>query len=78
MEQAATRKDFIGLVRERDYSIKWKDTRKYIVFQDSNRKKIRNSNLVKPFGMPVSKKQLEQFLHDKSQKKEPVHHSRHR
>lgn len=78
MEQAVTKKDFIDLMKKKGYSVEWKDTRKYIVFQDSNGKKVRNSNLEKTFGMQVSKEHLEQYFHDKSQRKAPARHSRHR
>ena len=78
MEQAASKEDFIALMNQKGYTVNWASTRKYVVFQDSNGRKVRNSNLEKTFGMPVSKEQLEQFFHDKSHQKAPVQHSRHR
>ena len=78
IEQAASKEDFIALMNQKGYTVNWTPTRKYVVFQDSNGRKVRNSNLEKTFGMPVSKEQLEQFFHDKSQQKEPAHQKRRR
>lgn len=78
MEQAASKDDFISRLNQRGYSVQWTDSRKYVTFQDSNGNKVRNSNLEKTFGMPVSKEQLEQFFRDKSRHKEPAHYGRHK
>ena len=78
MEQAASKDDFIARMKQKGYSVQWTDTRKYVTFQDADGNKVRNSNLEKTFGMPVSKEQLEKFFRDKSRQKVPVHQKRHR
>lgn len=65
-EIAISREDFIKKMKERGYDTIWKDSRKYITFEDISRKasgetkyKVRNSNLEKTFKEDFTKEGLE-------------------
>ena len=57
--QSTTREEFISGMEERGWSVRWEDSRKHIVFQNEDGKKVRDSNIEKTFaGMEVNKEAL--------------------
>ena len=57
--QSASREDFISGMEERGWSVQWEDSRKHIVFQNEDGKKVRDTNIEKTFaGMEVNKEVL--------------------
>lgn len=77
MEQSASKEDFIKAMEQKGYSVEWRENRKYLVFTDSEGKKVRNSNLQKTYNMPVGKEELLEFFREKSlQKEHPTRHRR--
>ena len=57
--QSTNRKDFISGMEERGWSVQWEDSRKHIVFQNEDGKKVRDTNIEKTFaGMEVNKEAL--------------------
>ena len=57
--QSASREEFISGMEERGWSVQWEDTRKHIVFQNEDGKKVRDTNIEKTFaGMEVNKEAL--------------------
>lgn len=57
--QSASREEFITGMEERGWSVQWEESRKHIVFQNKEGKKVRDSNLEKTFaGMEVNKEAL--------------------
>ncbi len=57
--QSASREEFISGMKERGWSVQWEDSRKHIVFQNEDGKKVRDSNIEKTFaGMEVNKEAL--------------------
>lgn len=76
MNQANSKEEFIELMKQKGYSVDWKDNHKYIVFTDSEGKKVRNSNLQKTYNLNVGKEELLELFHEKSLQKESI--SRHR
>lgn len=58
-EQATTRDEFVDLMKERGYTVDWKDNHKYITFHDACGHKIRDKNLNRTFHMDIGKEQLE-------------------
>lgn len=55
---SVNRQEFVAKMKERGWNVKWEDTRKHIVFQDSNGNKVRDSNLSKTFSLDISKEAL--------------------
>lgn len=47
LETAISRQDFIEKMNKQGYEVNWKDTRKYVTFENSEGQKVRNSNLEK-------------------------------
>lgn len=76
MQQSKSKEEFISAMQKKGYSVVWKDSRKYIVFTNSDGKKVRNSNLQKTYNMPVGKEELTEFFKKQSLQREK--HSRHR
>ena len=57
--QSTTREEFVSCMEERGWSVRWEDSRKHIVFQNEDGKKVRDSNIEKTFaGMEVNKEAL--------------------
>ena len=57
--QASSREEFISGMEERGWSVQWEDSRKHIVFQNEDGKKVRDTNIEKTFaGMEVNKEAL--------------------
>ena len=57
--KSANREEFIYCMEERGWSVQWEDSRKHIVFQNEDGKKIRDTNIEKTFsGMEVNKEAL--------------------
>ena len=57
--QSSSREDFISGMEERGWSVQWEDSRKHIVFQNEDGKKVRDTNIEKTFaGMEVNKEAL--------------------
>lgn len=76
MRESPSKEEFISAMNKRGYIVDWSDNRKYIVFTNSQGKKVRNRNLKKTYGMQVSKEDLIKLFKEKEQKKESP--SRHR
>lgn len=57
MNQANSKEEFIEFMKQKGYSVEWKDNHKYIVFIDSEGKKVRNSNLQKTYNLNVGKEE---------------------
>ena len=57
--QSTSREDFISCMEERGWSVQWENSRKHIVFQNEDGKKVRDTNIEKTFaGMEVNKEAL--------------------
>lgn len=57
--EATSREEFISGMLERGWSVQWKDSRKHIVFENEDGKKVRDTNIEKTFsGMEVNKEAL--------------------
>lgn len=57
--QSANREEFISSMKDRGWIVQWEDSRKHIVFQNNDGKKVRDSNLEKTFaGLEVNKEAL--------------------
>lgn len=76
MQEAKSKEEFIAAMEHKGYSVNWQDNHKYIVFVNSDGKKVRNNNLQKTYNMQVSKDDLLQLFEKNSLNKE--HKSRHR
>lgn len=62
-------------MENKGYSVDWQDNHKYIVFINSEGKKVRNSNLQKTYNLKVSKDELlELFKEQALQKEQPSRH----
>ena len=56
---SASREEFISGMAQRGWSVQWEDSRKHIVFQNEDGKKVRDTNIEKTFtGMEVNKEAL--------------------
>lgn len=61
LQKATNREEFISIMNEQGYKVNWSDTRKHITFENSDGKKVRNSNLEKTFkDSSFSKEGMEQ------------------
>ena len=58
LEISCSREEFIWQMAERGWNVIWKDSRKHITFQNSEGKKVRDSNLSKTFHLDISKEAL--------------------
>lgn len=58
MEICCSKEEFIQSMAERGWNVIWKDSRKHITFQNSEGKKVRDSNLSKTFHLNISKEAL--------------------
>lgn len=58
LEASSSREEFIRQMAERGWNVIWKDSRKYITFQNAEGKKVRDSNLSKTFHLDISKEAL--------------------
>lgn len=76
LQVSASKEEFIESMNQKGYSVEWKDNHKYIVFTDSEGKKVRNSNLQKTYNLNVGKEELLELFKEKSIQKD--HISRHR
>ena len=57
--QSASREEFIAGMEERGWSVQWEDSRKHIVFRDSDGNKVRDTNIEKTFaGIKANKEDL--------------------
>lgn len=75
MEQSASKEQFIQLMEQKGYSVDWQDNHKYIVFTNSDGKKVRNSNLQKTYNLKVGKEELLEMFRNKSLTREqPTRH----
>ena len=70
MQESSSKEEFIENMSKKDYSVDWCDSRKYIVFTNSQGQKVRNRNLEKTYGMQVSKEDLIRLFNEKSRRKE--------
>lgn len=52
---AHTKEDFITLMQNQGWQVEWENTRKHIIFKNSEGKKVRGSNLTKTFRLPATK-----------------------
>ena len=55
---STNRDEFITGMNERGWSVNWSDSRKHIVFQNEEGKKVRDSNVSNTFAMDISKEAL--------------------
>lgn len=55
---STNRNDFINGMEELGWSVNWSDSRKHIVFQNEEGKKVRDSNISNTFAMDISKEAL--------------------
>ncbi|MBH1942541.1 relaxase/mobilization nuclease domain-containing protein [Mobilitalea sibirica] len=70
-EKAMSRTEFIELMKEKGYEVKWDDKRKHITFKDKEGNKVRNSNLTKTFKEDYGKESLEnEFRTNEQQRKD--------
>lgn len=76
MQTSKSKEEFIKSMESKGYSVDWQDNHKYIVFKNSDGKKVRNSNLQKTYNLKVGKEELLQLFKEKSLQKE--HPTRHR
>lgn len=76
LQVSASKEEFIESMKQKGYSVDWKDNHKYIVFTNAEGKKVRNSNLQKTYNLKVGKEELLELFQKKSIEKESV--SRHR
>lgn len=75
MNQAPSKEEFIELMKQKGYSVEWKDNHKYIVFTNANGEKVRNSNLQKTYNLKVGKEELLELFREKPlQKEQPTRH----
>ena len=58
LEVSCSREEFIRQMADRGWSVIWKDNRKHITFQNTEGKKVRDSNLSKTFHLDISKEAL--------------------
>jgi len=58
LEISCSREEFIWHMAERGWNVIWKDSRKHITFQNSEGKKVRDSNLSKTFHLDILKETL--------------------
>ena len=56
--QALSKEDFINLLSEKDISVEWKDSRKYITFIDKYGNKVRDKRLTEIFKTQINKEVL--------------------
>ena len=56
--QSASKEEFIQGMKQRGWTVLWKDTRKHIVFMDHKGRKVRDTNLAKTFSIDVGKEAL--------------------
>ena len=60
--KASSKEEFIKLIGEKGYSVRWEEGHKHITFIHPEGKKVRAGNLKKTYNMPVEEKELlEQF-----------------
>ena len=78
MRISSSKEDFIKCMKQKGYTVVWKDTHKYITFINQDGKKVRNSNLEKTYNMKVGKEQLLELFRRNSISKEKKHTVRHR
>lgn len=76
MQEATSKENFIKSMEQKGYTVDWQDNHKYIVFTNSDGKKVRNSNLQKTYNMNVGKEELLELFKEKSLQRE--HPTRHR
>ena len=55
---STSREEFIHAMKERGWTVLWKDTRKHIVFMDGQGRKVRDSNLERTFSIEAGKEAL--------------------
>ena len=70
MNESKSKEEFIESMKQKGYSVVWKDSRKYIVFINQDGKKVRNSNLQKTYNMSAGKDELIDYFKKKSLQKE--------
>ena len=57
--QSASRDEFISAMKDKGWTVQWEDSRKHIVFQNGDGKRVRDSNLERTFaGLKVNKEAL--------------------
>ncbi|MBR1857253.1 MAG: relaxase/mobilization nuclease domain-containing protein [Oribacterium sp.] len=57
--ESTSREEFISGMEERGWSVQWEESRKHIVFQNEDGKKVRDTNIEKTFaGMEINKEAL--------------------
>jgi len=59
MDAATNRAEFIRLMEEQGYSVRWADTRRQITFTNAEGQSVRNENIQKTFGVPFGKEDIE-------------------
>lgn len=55
MQTAVSKESFISAMADNGWTTEWSDSRKHIVFINTNGKKVRDSNLLKTFNIDASK-----------------------
>ena len=55
---SASREEFVQKMAERDWDVKWSDSRKHLVYQDKEGHKVRDSNIKKTFALNAGKEAL--------------------
>lgn len=59
METATSKETFISAMADSGWITEWSDSRKHIVFKNSDGKKVRDSNILKTFNINCTKGELE-------------------
>lgn len=78
MQNSSTKEEFINSLNQKGYFVDWQENHKYIVFINSDGKKVRNSNLEKTYNFKVGKDDLIQYFKEKSLLIQRTHPTRHR
>lgn len=77
MNDSTSKEQFIKSMEQKGYSVDWQDNHKYIVFTNSEGKKVRNSNLQKTYNLNVGKEELLDLFREKSlHREQPKRHRR--
>ena len=70
-KKSKSREEFCEmLAHEYGWSACWEDSRKHITFSDSHNHKVRNINILKTFGIDISKDSLQKALDENKVKSE--------
>jgi len=70
MNVATSREEFVRIMNNQGYAVRWEDTRKQITFTNRDGKSIRNGNIEKTFGLPFGKGDIERGFARNIEKRE--------